>query len=152
MTATISNLLDRYEKGMLARRELIAAIATLAATSTTAAAGLRVSRLDHISLQVSDLRHSRDFYANVFGATVNTTPRPDNEVRLDLGDTGSLVLRRAGTPGQVDHFGVKVQGFDRASVARQLRASGISPVDAPNIPGTPGFHVIDPDGFKVQLL
>ncbi len=153
MTATISGLLRRYEGGTLSRRELIAALATVAATSTAdAAAGLKVSRLDHISLQVRDLQRSREFYANLFAASVNTTPRPDNEVRLDFGDNALLVLRRAGAPGQVDHVGVKVEGFDRSSVARQLRASGISPVDAPNVPGTAGFHVVDPDGFKVQLL
>src|ERR1044071_3354695 len=75
MTATISSLLNRYESGMMTRRELIATITTLATTSTTVAAGLRVSRLDHLSLQVSDLRRSRDFYAKVFGATLNSTPR-----------------------------------------------------------------------------
>jgi catechol 2,3-dioxygenase-like lactoylglutathione lyase family enzyme len=153
MTATISNLLNHYESGMLPRRELITALAILAATSKAAgAAGFRVSRLDHISLQVSDLQRSREFYGKVLGASLNTNPRPDNEVRLDLADSGSLVLRRAGTPGQVDHLGVKVEGFDRASVARQLRASGVSAVDVPNVPGTPGFHVVDPDGFKVQFL
>jgi catechol 2,3-dioxygenase-like lactoylglutathione lyase family enzyme len=152
MTATISSLLNRYESGMMTRRELIATITTLATTSTTVAAGLRVSRLDHLSLQVSDLRRSRDFYTNVFGATLNSAPRPDNEVRLDLGEIGSLVLRRAGTPGQVDHLGVKVEGFDSALVARQIRAVRINPVDQPNTPGTPGFHIVDPDGFKVQFL
>ena len=153
MTAAISGLLSRYEGGTLSRRELVVALATLAATSTAnAAAGLRVSRLDHISLQVSDLQRSREFYANVFAASVNPTPRPDNEVRLDLADNAILVLRRAGAPGQVDHLGVRLEGFARSSVARQLRASGISPVDVPNVPGTPGFHIVDPDGFKVQLL
>ena len=153
MTTEISGLLDRYERGTVTRRELIVALATLAAgTTTNAAAGLKVSRLDHISLQVSDLQRSREFYTSVFAASVNTTPRPANELRLDLGDNAILVLRRAGVPGQVDHLGVRVEGFDRASVAQRLRGSGIIPVDEPNVPGTVGFHVVDPDGFKVQLL
>jgi catechol 2,3-dioxygenase-like lactoylglutathione lyase family enzyme len=125
----------------------------VATTGTTAAAaGMKVSRLDHVSLQVSDLQRSREFYSNVFAVSVNTNPRPANEVRLDLGENALLVLRRAGAPGQVNHLGVKVEGFDKAAVTRQLRASGISPIDEPNVPGTPGFHVVDPDGFKVQLL
>ena len=153
MTTVISQLLNGYDRGTLTRRELIAALATLASSATTnAAAGLKVSRLDHISLQVSDLQRSRDFYASVFAASVNTTPRPANEVRLDFGDRALLVLRRAGAPGQVNHLGVKVEGFNRASVAQQLRDAGIRPVDEPSAPGTPGFHVVDPDGFKVQLL
>ena len=153
MTTVISRLLSRYERGTVTRRELIAALSALAACATTnAEAGLKVSRLDHISLQVSDLQRSREFYGNVFTASVNRTPRPDNEVRLDLGDNALLVLRRAGVPGQVNHLGVKVEGFNRASVAQQLRGAGITPVDEPNVPGTAGFHVVDPDGFRVQLL
>jgi catechol 2,3-dioxygenase-like lactoylglutathione lyase family enzyme len=149
----MSRLLNRYETGTLTRRELIAALATLAAsTTTTAAAGLRVSRLDHISLQVSNLQRSREFYASMFASTVNTTPRPENEVRLDFGDSALLVLRQADVPGQVNHLGVRVEGFDRATVAHRLRDSGIAPVDEPNAPGAVGFHVVDPDGFRVQLL
>jgi catechol 2,3-dioxygenase-like lactoylglutathione lyase family enzyme len=153
MTTVVSRLLTRYERGTVTRRELIAALVALAAgTPTEAAAGVKVSRIDHISLQVSDLQRSREFYANIFTASVNRNPRPDNELRLDLGDNANVVLRRAGEPGQVNHLGVRVDGFDRASVAQQLRRAGITPVDEPNLPGTVGFHVVDPDGFRVQLL
>lgn len=153
MKTIVSKLLNRYERGTVTRRELIAALAALAAgTRTDAAAGIKVNRIDHISLQVSDLQRSSEFYANVFTASVNQNPRPENEVRLDLGDNANLVLRRAGEPGQVNHLGVRVEGFDRASVAQQLRGAGITAVDEPNVPGTVGFHVVDPDGFRVQLL
>ncbi len=153
MTTVVSRLLNRYERGTVTRRELIAALAALAAgTPTEAAAGVKVSRIDHVSLQVSDLQRSRDFYANVFTTSVNRNPRPDNEVRLDLGDNANLVLRRGGEPGQVNHLGLRVEGFDRASLVQQLRGAGITPVDEPNVAGTVGFHVVDPDGFKVQLL
>ncbi|MEQ1759001.1 MAG: VOC family protein [Vicinamibacterales bacterium] len=153
MTTVVSRLLSRYERGTVTRRELIAALAALVAGAPTeAAAGVTVSRIDHISLQVSDLQRSREFYAKVFTASVNQNPRPDNEVRLDLGGNANLVLRRAGEPGQVNHLGVRVEGFERASLVQQLRGAGIAPVDEPNVPGTVGFHVVDPDGFKVQLL
>jgi catechol 2,3-dioxygenase-like lactoylglutathione lyase family enzyme len=149
----VSKLLNRYETGTVTRRELIAALVALAAgTQTEAAAGVKVSRIDHISLQVSDLQRSRDFHTNVFTASANQNPRPENEVRLDLGDNAILVLRRGGEPGQVNHLGVKVEGFDRASVAQQLRGAGLMPVDEPHVPGTVGFHVVNPDGFRVQLV
>ena len=55
MRSTISELVSRYERGTLTRRELIASLTMLAATgTTTSAAGLKVSRLEHVSLQVSD--------------------------------------------------------------------------------------------------
>ena len=154
MSSTISRLLSHYDSGTLTRRELLAGLTMLATagTTTSAAAGLKVSRLDHISLNVSDLQRSRDFYLNVFASSVNSNPRPNNEVRLDFGENGLLVLRRSSPPGTVDHLGIKLEGFDKLSVTQQLRASGIVPVDEPNVPGTPGFHVVDPDGFRVQLL
>jgi catechol 2,3-dioxygenase-like lactoylglutathione lyase family enzyme len=153
MTSIIFRLMSQFDTGTLTRRELLAGLTTLAGAgaTTSAAAGLKVSRLDHVSLNVSDLQRSRDFYLNVFASSVNSTPRPSNEVRLDLGDNGILVLRRSNPPGTVDHLGVKLEGFDKPSVMRQLRTSGIVPVDDPNVPGTAGFHVVDPDGFKVQL-
>lgn len=153
MKKTITELLRRYEGGTVTRRDLIAALAALVAggSHSAAAATLSVTRIDHLALQVSNLQRSRDFYVAAFGASINTNPRPANEIRVDLGPNSAIVLRQAGTPGALDHVGVVVQGFDRSSVARQLQASGVNLVDAPTTPGTPGFHVIDPDGFKVQL-
>jgi catechol 2,3-dioxygenase-like lactoylglutathione lyase family enzyme len=132
---------------------VISALAALVCSGSTAsdAAGLAVTRIDHLSLQVSDLQRSRDFYIAAFGATVNSNPRPANEIRLDLNATTAIVLQRAGTPGQVDHVGLRVESFERAQVTRQLRGAGVSAVDVPSAPGTPGYHIVDPDGFKVQL-
>lgn len=153
MNSTIVRLVSQFDRGTLTRRELLAGLTMLATagTTTAAAAGLKVSRLDHISLNVSNLQRSRDFYLNVFASSVNSRQRPDNEVRLDFGDSGSLVLRRSNPPGTVDHLGIKLEGFDKPAVTRQLTASGIVPIDEPNVPGTPGFHIVDPDGFKVQF-
>ncbi len=153
MNRTISYLLRRYENGEVSRREVISALAApaLPGSGTAEGAGVGVTRIDHLSLQVSELQRSRDFYVAARGATVNANPRPANEIRLDLNATSAIVLQRAGTPGHVDHIGLRVEGFDRAQVTRQLREAGVPPVDAPSAPGTPGFHIVDPDGFKVQL-
>ena len=60
----------------------------------------------------------------------------------------------------VDHVGIKLDGFDKASVAQHLKDIGITPIDEPNFSrtqdnpniGGAGFHVVDPDGFNVQLV
>jgi hypothetical protein len=77
---------------------------------------------------------------------------PDNEVRLEFGDSGHLNLRRSSRPGTVDHVGIRLESFEKASVTQHLKASEIVPIDEASVPGTPGFHVVDPDGFKVQLI
>jgi catechol 2,3-dioxygenase-like lactoylglutathione lyase family enzyme len=153
MHQTISTLLRRYEAGEVTRRDVISALAALvySSSATSEAAGLAVTRIDHLSLQVSDLERSRDFYLGALGAKVSSNPRPANEIRLDLNATTAIVLQRAGTPGHVDHVGLRVESFERAQVTRQLRDAGVSAVDEPSAPGTPGYHIVDPDAFKVQL-
>lgn len=72
MKSTISKLLEAYEKGKMSRRTLIQGLAVLAAASTAAeAAGFQGNSINHISLQVSNLQRSTDFYQRVFDCKVN---------------------------------------------------------------------------------
>src|SRR5206468_11752103 len=72
MKDTISKLLEAYEKGKMSRRTLIQGLAVLAAGSTAAeAAGFQGNSINHISLQVSNLQRSTDFYQRVFECKVN---------------------------------------------------------------------------------
>ena len=67
MEGMISSLVTRFERGALTRRELIQSLTTLAAArGTTIAqvpdAGIRAAKIDHVSIQVSDLPRSIAFY------------------------------------------------------------------------------------------
>ena len=63
MTSAISKLLETYENGRLSRRELVQGLALLAASSSTAsAAGFQGNTINHVSLAVSDVQKSTDFY------------------------------------------------------------------------------------------
>src|SRR5215471_19492899 len=74
MESIISNLLARFEKGSLSRRELVSGLAMLAAGSTAAAAQENLdfggATIDHVSIQVADLQRSVDFYQKMFGFSV----------------------------------------------------------------------------------
>ena len=150
MKNIIAGLLGRYENGQLSRRELIVGLTMLAAAGTKAEAATLMDgiNLDHISVQVSDLKVSQDFYRNVLGLTLHTEPRADGSVRLDLGQSGFFVLRNGRPTGTVDHVAIKIEGFNRDLVTRQIRDSGVTPADDD---GGAGFHVVDPDGLKIQL-
>jgi catechol 2,3-dioxygenase-like lactoylglutathione lyase family enzyme len=160
MERMIGGLLASYESGTLTRRALIKGLAMLAAAGTTvSAAGITGAKLDHFSLQVSNLQRSSDFYRNVLSLSVNTAPRPDGSVRLDFPQGGYMVLRDFSPPGQVDHVGISLEGFNKDVVTQQLKEHGVVPIDEPNFSRTrdnpasgAGFHVVDPDGFNVQLL
>jgi catechol-2,3-dioxygenase len=72
MNSTISKLLATYENGKLSRRDLVQGLALLAAGSgTLSAAGIQGNSINHVSLYVSDLQKSTDFYQRVLGGAVN---------------------------------------------------------------------------------
>jgi catechol 2,3-dioxygenase-like lactoylglutathione lyase family enzyme len=158
MEAIIANLLTRFEKGALTRRGLIQGLTMLAAAGGTAAdaqvasnsqvdAGIKAARIDHVSIQVSDLPRSLAFYQKIFGLTVLSEDRPNEIVRLGAGRV-LVSLHHKNPTGLVDHFAIGVEKFDKDSVTRELKQRGANPED--NLDA--GFHIIDPEGISVQLV
>src|SRR5260370_693305 len=145
MEHTIYRLLIRYETGKLGRRDLVRGLALLAAGSGAAsAAGFQGSTINHVSLYVSDLQRSTEFYQRVLQCSV--TKREGNNA-LGMAK-GRLVLRPGNPPGKVDHIAIGIDKFDQASVTADLKARGVTPAQEPDA----GFHVKDPDGFRGQLI
>jgi hypothetical protein len=62
MDSIVSDLVARFEKGSLSRRELVQGLAMLAASGTAATAQedntFKAANIDHISVQVADLQRS----------------------------------------------------------------------------------------------
>jgi catechol 2,3-dioxygenase-like lactoylglutathione lyase family enzyme len=146
MTNRISRLLEAYEKGKLSRRQLVQGLALLAAGSSAAeAAGFQGNSINHISLFVSNLQRSTDFYQRVFNCTVN---KRDGNNQLVFGKN-FLVLREGKPAAKVDHFAIGVDNFNKDSVTADLKARGATPIDQEG--GGFGFHVLDPDGLPVQI-
>ena len=150
METTISGLLQRYEHGTLTRRDLVAGLAALVAAggrtaSAQSAPVLKATRIDHVSVQVSDLARSKDFYTKAFGLKVRMEEA--NLVQLGSDDHGFLVLRKDTPAAKVDHFGISVVGFTREMVTQALKVHGMAPKDDK---GAMGFHATDPDGYSIQ--
>jgi glyoxylase I family protein len=146
MHSTISRLLETYENGKMSRRELVQGLTLLAAgTGTAAAAGFQGNSINHISLVVSNLQRSTDFYQRVFGCSVN---KREGNNQLMFGKN-FLVLRPGNPSAKVDHFAIGVDNFNKDSVTADLKARGATPIDQQG--GGFGFHVADPDGYPVQI-
>ena len=146
MNSTISKLLATYETGKLSRRDLVQGLALLAASSGAAsAAGFQGNSINHVSLFVGNLQRSTDFYQRVFGCTVN---KRDGNNQLMFGKN-FLVLRPGNPPSKVDHIAIGVDNFKKDSVTADLKARGVTPIDQQG--GDFGFHVVDPDGYPVQI-
>ena len=148
MEPVISDLITRFERGALTRRELIGALALLATSGATAsAATLKSASINHVSVLVTDMARSIDFYGRVFGLTLVNEDKANKIARLGAGGKILVSLRVEPPPGVIDHFAVGVDGFNREAVTADLKGFGLTPAE--NIQF--GFHVKDPDGAVVQI-
>ena len=150
MESIISDLVARFEKGSLSRRELVSGLAMLAAGTTAAAAqediDFKSADIDHVSIHVADMQRSIDFYQKMFGFSVVSQDQPGGIIRL--GNTKVLVsLNRGGPAGIVDHFAIGIPGFSREAATRYLTQRGATPLQGDYA----GLHVKDPDGINVQI-
>jgi catechol 2,3-dioxygenase-like lactoylglutathione lyase family enzyme len=147
----ISTLVHQFESGSLTRRQLIAALAVMVTPMTERAAAaepIQTAGINHVSLSVTDLERSVDFYVKTFDGVI--VFRDKESVRVKFGATGNdHVALRVGTPAsRVDHFAMGVLGFNKDAVTQSLKDRGAPPSDSKEF----GFHVNDPDGFPVQLV
>ena len=151
MEALISDLVSRFEKGTLSRRKLVQGLAMLAASGTAATAAeadldFRTANIDHVSIQVTNLQRSTEFYQRLFGFTVVSEERPLEIMRL--GTNRTLVSLNTQRPAQIiDHFAIGVPRWTREAAARFLTQRGATIGDDPYH----GLHTRDPDGIYVQL-
>src|SRR6476661_5622175 len=110
MELMISNLLKRFECGKLTRRELVQALAMVAvAGGAASAARLQAGSINHVSVLVSDMQRSIDFYNRVFGLSVVNEDKPNQIARLGAGGKVLVSLRVEPPPGLVDHFAIGVE-------------------------------------------
>jgi catechol 2,3-dioxygenase-like lactoylglutathione lyase family enzyme len=153
MEAMISKLLNRFERGALTRRELVQGLTVLAAANGTASVaqgqdvGIKGAKIDHVSIQVSDLPRSIAFYQKMFGLTILSEDKPNEIVRLGAGKV-LVSLHHKSPTGLMDHFAIGVEKFNKESVTRELKERGANPED--NLDA--GFHIKDPEGISVQIV
>lgn len=153
MEAIISNLVSRFERGALSRRELVQGLAMLAAgtgvaSAQDAALGLKATKIDHVSIQVTDLPRAVSFYEKIFGLSVVGEDKPNEIVRLGVERHALVSLHHKPPTGIVDHFAIGVQGFNREAVTKQLKELGLTAEE--NLDA--GFHIKDPEGMSVQIV
>ena|ERR1051326_2771964 len=153
MEAMISNLVSRFERGALSRRELVQGLSMLAAAGGSAASAqaqdsaIKAAKIDHVSIQVSDLPRAVSFYQKMFGLTIVSEDKPNEIVRLGVGKA-LVSLHHKSPTAIVDHFAIGVEKFNREAVTAELKKRGANPED--NLDA--GFHIKDPEGISVQIV
>ena len=128
---------------------------------------IRIRELDHLVLRVVDLDAMLRFYCGALGCTVER--RQDDIGLVQLRAGRSLidlvpvdgVLGRAGgaAPAKqghnLDHFCVRVEPFDEASIRRHLQAHDVTAGPLATRNGAegegPSIYIADPQGNVVEL-
>ena len=161
MSAAIEDLVGQFEARTLTRRELVASLTALVAgarvdASSQTAPPSQVAQgrtINHVSLSVTDVERSADFYVKLLGLKV--VSRPGNGgINLGLG-TSFLGVYKLRDPGTVNHFCIGVDDFDPDKMAERLKQQGIqATVDrnpANRTSGGDQLYFNDPDNTRVQL-
>lgn len=116
---------------------------------------VRVERLDHVTVNVTDVERAKVFYDRVFGLT--ETPRPASFTfpgawyQLGPGPVLlHLVRQETADPRTGRHFAVWTADVREASRAVEA-AGGSVRWDRAKIPGVDRFFTEDPDGNLIEV-
>jgi len=126
---------------------------------------LRLERMGHLSLRVSDLDASEKFYIEILG--MRPVWRSEGEIAfLECGNDDLALIQipkeevqafrqRAQSSQSLHHFGFRVRSKDGVDqLAEEMKARGVVIDDGPrdHRDGSRSFYFRDPDGNYVQIL
>jgi glyoxylase I family protein len=124
---------------------------------------IRIGGLDHVVLRVGDLDRAIDFYGKVLGCRIERELQQPRLVQLraglsliDLVPAAVSPLTARDTAGRnMDHFAIRVVGFDVAALKAHLARHGVDPGEVRERYGAEGYgpslYITDPDGNTVEL-
>ena len=131
MNDVIDELVSRFDRGTLVAPTLDpradgARGRGRAPRAAAQATPFRSTRIDHISIQVTDMARSIAFYEKIFGLKVLNEDKENEIVRM--GVTRIIVsLHRKPPVGIVDHFAIAIDDFNREAVTAELAKHGLTP-------------------------
>ena len=104
---------------------------------------MRTYGINHVALYVDDLSRSRDFYLEVFEASL--VREDENACFLDVGNDNFLALFRR-DPSHINHFCFTVDDYDPHGAASDFESRGFEVIRRED-----RVFVRDPDGHLVQV-
>ena len=145
------------------RRMLLSVPALIMAPRTllqTSNPRIRVTGINHVTLSVSDVKRSVDFYQGLFGMPVLSRQGP-TVTNLQIGNGPQFLgINAAGSnASNINHLCLGVEDFNVDRIVGILRQHGFAQSDATGPmkvrvrmrEGTTEVHFGDPDGIVIQL-
>ena len=169
-----------FSRTLISRRRLLQSIPALLMAprvfGQTGSAPLRVTGINHVTVSVSDVKRSVDFYQGLFGMPVASRQGVTTNLRIGAGPQFLGIGAAGSSPPRINHLCLGVEGFDVNRITAALAARGITKSDSPGTAGggsadgpmkmrvrtrgpdaggdragTPELYFTDPDGIVVQL-
>jgi len=112
-----------------------------------------ITKLDHVSVLITDLERCRRFYRDVVGLTPIHKPRTfDFEVLwFDLGDQHlHCLLKEKPDTTSARHFALRVS--DVIAAREYFKGLGLTVQETTVIPGADRFFIHDPDGNRIEII
>lgn len=165
MTEAISILVQQFQNGRLSRREVVTALAALFAGTTegaaqTPTAPVAARTLNHVSISVTDIKRSAEFYQSLFGMRIISQQGTGNNpiaggegsvINLAPGAGPEFLGIYQGKPvGDIGHFCLGVQKFDADRVLAALTSRGVK-ASIRTRGQSREIFLTDPDNISVQL-
>ena len=165
MSEIIDRLVGRYEGGQLTRRELVLSLSALLVARPEAAAQpsappIPVSTLNHVTLTVSDVERSVEFYQRIFGMQLRTTQGTEADWSaatipvLAIGEGPQFIAFARSPMPSINHFCLGMEGFDAGRVVKTLAEHGVEArvrMRADSDPPVQELTFRDPDDIVVQI-
>ncbi len=154
MEREITQMVDAFEQGLLTRRQLVARMLALSAAALGLHTAARAeeeegttfegTEINHVALNVTDVRRSRDFYVKHLGMEI-WRRGDDSSCFLRCSERNFLALFHGTDPG-MNHYCFAIPDYNPSEVVEKLKAVGLSPRREGD-----RIYFPDPDGITVQL-
>ena len=138
---------------------------------------MRVRGINHVTLSVSDVRRSVDFYQGLFGMPIISRQGSTTNLQIGAGPQFLGVSAAGSGPPRLDHLALGIEDFSVERVSGILTQYGVTTADGAAgtgggglsggpmkmrvrvrgadaggaREGTPELYVADPNGFVIQL-
>lgn len=112
-----------------------------------------VTKIDHVTVLITDLERSRRFYRDFLGLKAIHRPRTFNFEALwfDLGDQHlHLLLKDKADTTSPRHFALRVN--DVSAARNYCRDAGVDVQETTLIHGADRFFIADPDGNRIEVI
>jgi catechol 2,3-dioxygenase-like lactoylglutathione lyase family enzyme len=157
----VERLVCLYDGGGITRRQLLQGLLAVGigaraapgasgagAGSGRSAPAFRTRSINHVTLYVSDVARSKEFYQSVTGLPVRAEDATFCELRLENSFLGLYSIEAGQHPG-FDHFCFGIEQYDPQAALATLKAA--VPNAQPTLEDGNQVYIRDPDGVRVQF-